>query len=90
VVCICIRFQFLTHGIIIFFLLLILYWGPVPHFCPLEALQSVWLMPEVYCTIPLTISKRSYSGRQVPLASTTRGSPLAARGGTNGQKMAAK
>jgi hypothetical protein len=25
-------------------------WGPVPHFCPLEALQPVWLTPEVYCT----------------------------------------
>jgi hypothetical protein len=32
------------------------------------------------------ISKRSYFGRQVPLASTTRGSPLAARGGTMGEK----
>jgi hypothetical protein len=30
------------------------------------------------------ISNRSYSGRQVPLASTTRGSPLAATGGTMG------
>jgi hypothetical protein len=30
------------------------------------------------------ISNRSYSGRQVPLASTTRGSPLAARGGNMG------
>jgi hypothetical protein len=58
-------------------------WGPVPHFCPLEALQPVWLTPEVYCTIP-RISDRSYSGRQVPLASTTHGSPLAARGGTMG------
>jgi hypothetical protein len=28
-------------------------WGPVPHFCPLEALQPVWLMPEAYCTIPV-------------------------------------
>jgi hypothetical protein len=26
-------------------------WGPVPHFCPLEALQPVWLMPETYFTI---------------------------------------
>jgi hypothetical protein len=60
-------------------------WGPVPHFSPLEALQPVWLMPEVYCTIP-PISNRSYSGRQVPLASTTRGSPLAARGGTMDEK----
>ena len=31
-------------------------------------------------------SKRSYFGRQVPLASTTRGSPLAAKGGTMGKK----
>jgi hypothetical protein len=30
------------------------------------------------------ISNRSYSGRQVPLASTTRGSPLAVRGGIMG------
>jgi hypothetical protein len=30
------------------------------------------------------ISNPSYSGRQMPLASTTRGSPLAARGGTMG------
>jgi hypothetical protein len=28
-------------------------WGPVPHFCPLEALQPVWLMPKAYCTIPV-------------------------------------
>jgi hypothetical protein len=28
-------------------------WGPVPHFCPLEALQPAWLTPEVYCTIPV-------------------------------------
>jgi hypothetical protein len=36
------------------------------------------------------ISNLSYSGRQVPFASTTRGSPLAARGGTmsgNGGQM---
>jgi hypothetical protein len=25
--------------------------GPVLHFCPLDALQPVWLKPEVYCTI---------------------------------------
>jgi hypothetical protein len=31
-------------------------------------------------------SKHSYFGSQVPLASTTRGSPLAARGGTMGEK----
>jgi hypothetical protein len=57
---------------------------------PLEALQQVWLTPEVYCTIP-RISNRSYSGHQLPLASTTRGSPLAARegtmGGNSGQMM---
>jgi hypothetical protein len=35
-------------------------------------------------------SKRSYFGRQVPLASTTRGSPLEAGGGTMGEKMVAK
>ena len=38
-----------------------------------------------YCTIP-RFSKRSYFGRQVPLASRTRGSPLAAKGGTMGEK----
>jgi hypothetical protein len=57
--------------------------GSSSSFCPLEALQPVWLMPEVYCTIP-RISNRSYSGRQEPLASTTRGSLLAAKGGTMG------
>jgi hypothetical protein len=31
-------------------------------------------------------SKRSYFGRQVPLTSTTHGSPLAAKGGTMGEK----
>ena len=38
-----------------------------------------------YCKIP-RFPKRSYFGRQVPVASTTRGSPLAARGGTMGEK----
>jgi hypothetical protein len=57
--------------------------GSSSAFCPLEALQPVWLTPEVYCTIPRN-SNRSYSGRQVTLASTTRGSPPAARGGTMG------
>jgi hypothetical protein len=28
-------------------------WGPVPHFCPVEALQQVWLTPEVCCSIPV-------------------------------------
>jgi hypothetical protein len=36
----------------VFFIYIILNWGPVPHFCPLEALQPVWCMPEAYCTIP--------------------------------------
>jgi hypothetical protein len=35
------------------FLKIILDCGPVPHFCPLEALQPVWLTSEVYCTIPV-------------------------------------
>ena len=38
-----------------------------------------------YCTIP-RFFKRSYFGRQVPLASTNCGSPLAAKGGTMGEK----
>jgi hypothetical protein len=69
--------------LILMYFLFILDWGPVPRFCPLEALQPVWLTPEVYCTIP-RFSNRSYSGHQVSLASTTRGSPLATRGGTMG------
>jgi hypothetical protein len=64
--------------------------GSSSTFYPLEALQPVWLTPEVYCTIPC-ISNHSYYGRQVPLVSITCGSPLAARGGTmggnNGQMM---
>jgi hypothetical protein len=35
-------------------------WGPVPHFCPLEALQPVWLMPEAYCTVLFTTSSWSF------------------------------
>ena len=38
-----------------------------------------------YCMIHC-FSKRSYFGRQVPLAYTTRGSPLTAKGGTMGEK----
>jgi hypothetical protein len=34
-------------------IIIILDWGPVPHICPLEAPQPVWLKPEVYCTIPV-------------------------------------
>jgi len=44
----------------------------------------VWLY-----TIP-RFYKRSYFGRQVPLASTTRGSPLTGKGRTMGEKMVAK
>jgi hypothetical protein len=56
-------------------------WGPVPHFCPLEALQSVWLTPDVYCTIPVflivpTLAARCLSRPQPAVA------PLAATGGT--------
>ena len=39
-----------------------------------------------YCMIPC-FSKHSYSGRQVSLVSTAHGSPLAARGGTMGEKL---
>jgi hypothetical protein len=66
--------------LVLLFFFLILDWGPVPHFCPLEALQPVWLI------VLSLFSKRSYSVRQVLLASTTRGSPLAVRGGTMGEK----
>jgi hypothetical protein len=59
--------------------------GSSSALCPLEALHPVWLMPVVYCTIP-RFSKSSYFARQVPLASTTRCSPLAARGGTMDEK----
>ena len=38
-----------------------------------------------YCTIP-RFPKHSYFGRQVTLASTTHGSPLAAKGGSMGEK----
>jgi hypothetical protein len=74
-----------NHHVIIryFFFYLIFGLGSSSAFCPLEALQPVWLMPEVYCTIP-RISNRPYSNRQVTLASTTRGIPPAATGGTMG------
>jgi hypothetical protein len=64
-------------------------WGPVPHFYPLEALQPVWLMPEAYCTIPC-FSKRSHSDRQVPLASTIRGSPPSSQRRNYGREMVAR
>jgi hypothetical protein len=55
-------------------------WGPVPHFCPLETLQPVWLTPEIYCIIPVflivpTLVARSLSRPQPAVA------PLAATGG---------
>jgi hypothetical protein len=58
-------------------------WGPVPHFCPLEILQLVWLTPEVYCIIPVflivpTLAARCLSRSQLAVA------PLAATGGTMG------
>ena len=53
---------------------------PVPRFAPWKHCSQL-----AYSTIP-RFSKRSYFGRQVPLASTTRGSPLAAKGGTMGEK----
>jgi hypothetical protein len=58
-------------------------WGPVPHFCPLETLQPVWLTPEVFCIIPVflivpTLAARCLSRPQPAVA------PLAATGGTMG------
>ena len=55
-------------------------WGPVPHFCPLEHCSQYGLLYDS------PFSKRSYSGCQVSLVSTTHGSPLAARGRTMGEK----
>jgi hypothetical protein len=42
---------------------IILDWGPVPHFCPLEALQPVWRMPEAYRTIPRFLIVPSLAAR---------------------------
>ena len=56
-------------------------WGPVPYFVPWKHCSQCGLL-----YIPVTFSKRSCSGRQVPPTSTTRGSPLAAKGGTMGEK----
>jgi hypothetical protein len=46
-----------------FFLLKVLDWGPVPHFCPLEALQPVWHTPEAYCTIPRFLNVPTLAAR---------------------------
>ena len=54
--------------------------GPVPRYAPWKHCSQCGLLHDS------SFSKRSYFGRQVPLASTTRGSPLASRGGTMGEK----
>ena len=55
-------------------------WGSVPRFAPWNHCSQCGLLYDS------PFSKRSYFGRQVSLASTTRGSPLEARGGTIGEK----
>jgi len=55
-------------------------WGPVPRLAPWKYCSQCGLLYDS------PFSKHSYFGRQVPLASTTRGSPLAARRGTMGEK----
>ena len=55
-------------------------WGPVPCFAPWKHCSQYGLLYDS------PFSKRSYSGCQVSLASTTCGSPLAARGGTMDEK----
>ena len=55
-------------------------WGPVPLFAPWKHCSQCGLLYDS------PFSKRSYFGRQVPLAYTIRGNPLAARGGTIGEK----
>ena len=55
-------------------------WGPVLRFVPWKHCSQCGLLYDS------PFSKRSYFGRQVPLASTTRSSPLAAKGGTMGEK----
>ena len=66
---------------LLFFLFVIIWFGvPVPLFAP----WRYWSQCGLLYKSPS--SKRPYSGRQVPLASTTRGSPLAARRGTMDEK----
>ena len=56
-------------------------WGPVPRFAPWKHCSQCGLLYDS------PFSKRSYFGRRVSLASTTRGRPpLAVRGGTMGEK----
>ena len=57
-----------------------LVWVPVPRFAPGKHCSQCGLL------YGSPFSKRSYFGRQVSRAYTTRGSPLAARGGTMGEK----
>ena len=60
-------------------------WGPVPRFAPWKHCSHCGLLYDSQ------FSKRSYFGRQVSLASTTRGTPLAARERRNyGREMVAK
>ena len=55
-------------------------WGPVPLFASWKHCSQCGLLYDS------PFSKCSYFGRQVSLASTTCGSPPAARGGTMGEK----
>jgi hypothetical protein len=64
---------------------IILDWGPVPHFCPPGGTATSVAEPRGLLYHPL-ISNHSYPDCQVPLSSTTLGSPLAARGETMGGK----
>ena len=68
-------------SVVIITIIIIIWIGvPVPLFAPWKYCSQCGLLYKS------PSSKRSYSGRQVPLASTTCGSPLAARGGTMGEK----
>jgi hypothetical protein len=63
-----------------YYLIFNLDWGPVPHFLPPRGTATSVADARGLLYLP-RISNRSYPGRQVPLASTTCGSPLADRGG---------
>jgi hypothetical protein len=41
--------------------------GSSSAFCPLEALQPVWLTPEVYCTIPVFLIVPTLASRCLSL-----------------------
>ena len=70
-----------TWSLVAFVFFIIWIGVPVQFFAPWKYCSQCGLLYES------PSSKRSYSGRQVPLASTTRSSPLAARGGTMGEKL---